>query len=468
MTNPVTVGTPTPTSQAGPTVSDATSTATVTGQDAISLVEQNYPAEAWMLNVPELAQVIINIAQQQITDPNTIQAMMEGTNWWKTQSDAARTFFEQEMTDPATWGANLQAQEQSVQATFSQLGLKPTQAQINSFAYESLLNGWTTQELTNHVAKAVQINPDGSFQVATYYIDPATGKAIDVFTGRQAYYGPQGQPATPQKPTNMAGWSEGTFNGQTVYYQTNSAPWQTKVGNTYIDTTTGRKAYYGPGGEPGTPDQQAAIQAWGAGNFETYQRDDGTTIYYKPGAGATAASLGPNTAGPGMLQSTVQSLQADASNYLVPISQQTLAQWSQQINAGLATQQGFDSYLKEQAKSLFPSMAAAIDAGITPYQYVDPYRQVTASVLGVDPNSINFLDPKWSRSVTQKDPKTGMPTAMSLWDWQKTLMQDPTYGYQQSQNGVSRAAAFADALGTMFGKTPSGGSGFSGIAPVAV
>lgn len=139
--------------------------------------------------------------------------------------------------------------------------------------------------------------------------------------------------------------------------------------------------------------------------------------------------------GQGAASPIVDGLKEEASKYFVPLSDQTLQTWAQHFIAGTADQNTFDAYLKEQAKSLFPGLSAAIDAGVTPQTYTDPYKNIAANVLGVNPNDVNFMDPKWSKALFQVDPKTGARTSMSLSDWQKTLMTDPTYNYAGSQNG---------------------------------
>lgn len=148
---------------------------------------------------------------------------------------------------------------------------------------------------------------------------------------------------------------------------------------------------------------------------------------------------------------TADALKTEAAKYLVPLSDQTVQQWARQIIAGTADQNTFDAYLKEQAKSLFPGLSGAIDSGVTVAQYTDPYRQLAAQTLGIAPDSINFMDPKWSQALFRVDPKTGARTSMSLSDWQRTLMTDPSYGWDSSANGRAAAADLATKLGRLMG-----------------
>lgn len=156
----------------------------------------------------------------------------------------------------------------------------------------------------------------------------------------------------------------------------------------------------------------------------------------------------------GSVATSLLQLQADAANYGVPMSQDTMQQWLQQINSGTQNQDGFKVYLQGQAKSLYPTMASAIDQGITPAQYFDPYKQAAANTLGIDPQSINFTDPKWQAAIMQIDPKTGQRTPMSLDQWQQYIKGTPTYGYQYTTNGVNDAYNILAQIGQAMGKTP--------------
>jgi hypothetical protein len=161
--------------------------------------------------------------------------------------------------------------------------------------------------------------------------------------------------------------------------------------------------------------------------------------HYKEGQGRGQAAV------------TVDMLKEESHQYLVPISDATVEAWTQQILNGTATKESFDSYLKTQAKSLHPEMAGAIDQGISPLAYVSPYAETAAKLLGLNPADIDFMQPKWQKALTQIDPKTGQRSAMSLSDWQRTLMTDPTYGYDKSQNGVDAATSLKHGLAKMFG-----------------
>lgn len=144
-------------------------------------------------------------------------------------------------------------------------------------------------------------------------------------------------------------------------------------------------------------------------------------------------------------------LKARAAQYLVPIDAHTMGQWVRNVEKGEVSENDFDGYLKEQAKSLFPSMGAAIDAGVTPQTYVAPYASIARDTLELPDAAINFTDPKWSKALFQVDPKTGTRTAMSLSDWQNTLRTDPAYGYDKTGGAKAAASDLTTRLAKTFG-----------------
>lgn len=172
--------------------------------------------------------------------------------------------------------------------------------------------------------------------------------------------------------------------------------------------------------------------------------------------GMTAGA--PTNGGVGTIQSTIASLRSEAAKYLVPVSDTTLQTFATSIANGTMDATSVDAYLATQASSLYPSIAGAIKSGITPADYVTPYKEVAAQLLGVSPNSIDMTQAKWNRALSQPGPD-GKPQAISLYGWQQLLMQDPQYQYMGSVNAKDRASSIAQGLGEMFGKVASGPAG---------
>lgn len=154
---------------------------------------------------------------------------------------------------------------------------------------------------------------------------------------------------------------------------------------------------------------------------------------------------------PGAASATAAQLRQQAAQYMVPVSDQQINKWVADIETGNLAVGDFDGYLKEQAKSLFPGLAGAIDRGVTVEQYADPYRQAAAQTLEVDPQSIDFMhDPKFKPALFQIDPKTKERTSMGLADWDTYLRKLPQYA--QTSQANQQAAAFGNSLLQTFGE----------------
>jgi hypothetical protein len=138
----------------------------------------------------------------------------------------------------------------------------------------------------------------------------------------------------------------------------------------------------------------------------------------------------------------------------VPISNQRLDQWTTNVLRGEASPEDFESYLKAQAKSLWddPQLQAALDRGVTTDQYLDPYREMAAQELEMNPEDINWLgSPKWSKAIFAQG-KDGSRNIRSLADWQRELRTNAVYRYDQTSGARDAAAQFTTELATMFGK----------------
>lgn len=160
----------------------------------------------------------------------------------------------------------------------------------------------------------------------------------------------------------------------------------------------------------------------------------------------------------GQQRGVLAQLQQAAREYVLPLSPDAMTAWASGIVAGTRTADDFVNYARDQAKSLFPGMAGALDdPNMTVRKYLDPYAQDTAKLLGMNPDDIDWNDTKWQRAVNQIDPKTGVRTVMSREAWQRTLMADPVYNFDQTANGKAQQAGLARNLLQRFGLAPTGG-----------
>lgn len=149
---------------------------------------------------------------------------------------------------------------------------------------------------------------------------------------------------------------------------------------------------------------------------------------------------------PGQILATQGQLQQTASSYGIPISTNTLGTWARQINDGSQTTAGFQSYAAQQAKLAFPTLAKQIDSGLTVKQIGDPYAQIAGQTLGIDPNTVDWSQPKWQKALQAQDAQGNITGPMDHLSWEKTIRTDPTYGYSRSEQGQTDAYSLVNAL----------------------
>lgn len=111
----------------------------------------------------------------------------------------------------------------------------------------------------------------------------------------------------------------------------------------------------------------------------------------------------------------------------------------------------YDSYIRQQAKQLFPTLAKFIDDGGDIVQYVEPYRQTAAQYLEIPVDSIDFMEPKWRKLIDTVAPD-GQRRALALWESINLIRTDPVYGYDRTTGARTEAAQLATAISKQFGR----------------
>lgn len=147
-----------------------------------------------------------------------------------------------------------------------------------------------------------------------------------------------------------------------------------------------------------------------------------------------------------------QGVQAAAREYGVPLSRPAVDAWVQKIADGRATQDDYLTYVRNQARSLFPTLSDDLDRGLTVEQVADPYRQVASRVLQVNPSEVDFSQSQWNRALNFAG-EDGKRRVMTLDEWENVLRQDDRYGYLNTEEATNKAYQVARAIGAAFGRT---------------
>jgi hypothetical protein len=142
-----------------------------------------------------------------------------------------------------------------------------------------------------------------------------------------------------------------------------------------------------------------------------------------------------------------------AKDYVVPVSDNTIQQWGQKIIANPAEEGNYREFLKEQAKGMFPGMAARLDNNETVKDIAKPFAATAAQYLEMDENDVlnNLSDPKWMTALDQVDPKTGVHSTMPPADWVRKIKDDPQYRFDYTEQAKQNAAGMATTLLKNFG-----------------
>lgn len=130
--------------------------------------------------------------------------------------------------------------------------------------------------------------------------------------------------------------------------------------------------------------------------------------------------------GGGQIAGYAASVRQKLVRYGLPVNDSQVADWARQIADGSLAEASLDEMIRNQAKAKYPHLANIIDQGLTPEDFYAPYKSALANELEINPETIDFSDPKWSAVVDGG--ATGRPMTMteaaryarSLPEWRTT------------------------------------------------
>lgn len=142
----------------------------------------------------------------------------------------------------------------------------------------------------------------------------------------------------------------------------------------------------------------------------------GAEYHYLPGQGAGGAAT------------TEMQIRQMAGDYGVQVSDQQMGQWVGGVVSGRMTQDNFAAYIRDMAKSKYASLGQYIDQGMTVKQIAAPYVQSYSNILEQGPDAVSMNDPMIQRALQGvPDPKTGVPQQQTVYDFERSLRQDPRW-----------------------------------------
>ena len=167
---------------------------------------------------------------------------------------------------------------------------------------------------------------------------------------------------------------------------------------------------------------------WAAGNFDT------TTI--KP----QIARSGKIDFAKGAAAEQLNSLKELAGSFGMQYDEGWYNTAATNVLTGKDDIETYKQYVKNQAKSKFPTLSAQLDQGFTVRQLASPYVQTMSNILEIDPNTIGLNDVYVNQALTGLNDK-GEPSTKPLWQFEQDLRKDPRWNFtKNAQNSLMGTA----------------------------
>jgi hypothetical protein len=178
----------------------------------------------------------------------------------------------------------------------------------------------------------------------------------------------------------------------------------------------------------------------------------GEKVVAKAKAGGAVGGAAPAATTPtGLQQGTdAASLKALSRSYGLNLSDSSIEGYTQSIISGTITAQQIKDQFRNQAKSLYPALAAQLDTG-TVDDATESYRSIAAQTLGIDQTAINFSDAtKFGKLLTYQDPKSGESRLMNATEWTQYLRGLPDWA--KTSQAKEQYSGIINTVTKLFGK----------------
>lgn len=135
------------------------------GQPVINpqqLAEQYGWAYSFLTSVPELDQLF----QQAVAhgwDATMFQAKLQGTDWFRETSAAARAAQVAKSVDPATYSQQVAAEKANIMASATAEGATLSDSLATTIATQQITYGWNAAQVQQALSQYVKLNADGAF-----------------------------------------------------------------------------------------------------------------------------------------------------------------------------------------------------------------------------------------------------------------------------------------------------------------
>jgi hypothetical protein len=142
----------------------------------------------------------------------------------------------------------------------------------------------------------------------------------------------------------------------------------------------------------------------------------------------------------GQAGNDIQSLLQVAYKNGITLSKSTQQGWAQSIAKGNNTAEYYQQHIRAMAKSLAPSFAQQLDAGMDLADIASPYVESKAKILEVDPADVDMFDPDIRKALSSTT-ADGKPGSKSLWQFEQDLRKSPAWLKTQNAQDSTQAVA---------------------------
>lgn len=157
-----------------------------------------------------------------------------------------------------------------------------------------------------------------------------------------------------------------------------------------------------------------------------------------------------NTLEGGDLKAQVDTIRAMAKNYLIPIDENAVRDYSLRVSSGELSQEGLTNIFRTQSLAANPWAKVALDQNITPADLLKGHQQYVAQSLEIDPSQVDLTDNNYINMMTVKD-QAGNTRVATLGELRSNVRKDARWA--QTQQAQSLGANMANMVAKIFGRS---------------
>lgn len=158
---------------------------------------------------------------------------------------------------------------------------------------------------------------------------------------------------------------------------------------------------------------------------------------------------GTSTSEQGAIGDLMRGVRKQAADAMVPVTRKQEWEWARRIVSGQADPEAVASQFQKLAKQRFPHLADEIDSGITPREFFQPYQNVIAQELEVNPESVDLMSSKWRQVTSFKDSKTSKVRPMTMSEASLLARRQPEW--MKTRGAHEQVGQAASQIGSLFG-----------------